>query len=172
MGSTRQLESEPCSLPGSWGCRSTEAVRRELLYHPCCGVQLWITSSALIIEKGYILRATQMIQRYSSPSKDGETVIGLARTALRVMKRWFNNTGPSVETELVISTGKKKWEGWKDSIFDGILIKPMETVKHLGIILNAKLNCGHMRICGRTYSHTSRALIGEAGPLRFLQRGA
>ncbi|CAL1681165.1 unnamed protein product [Lasius platythorax] len=78
-------------------------------------------------------------------ARDANTVSGLLRTALGRIKRWCIETGLSVnpdKTELVVFTGKRKLEGWSNPIFYGKELKPTGSVKHLGVILDAKLSWG------------------------------
>ena len=82
-------------------------------------------------------------------ARDANTASSLAQRALNLVSRWCKEIGLSVnpaKTELVRFTRRRKLIGWKVVTFREIAIRPTEKVKHLGVILDAKLNRGrHMK---------------------------
>ena len=99
-----------------------------------------------------------------------DTVQGLMGTALEVVRKWCEETGLSVhpdKMELVLFTRKRKLEGWENPRYLGKELIPKSSVKHLGVILDARLNwAAHLeyarskacrviwvtkRICGQTW---------------------
>ena len=86
---------------------------------------------------------------YARGYADDLVVASLAQEALNLVSRWCREVGLNVnpeKTEMVCFTRWRKVEGWSDPKFRGTAIKPTEQVKHLGVILDAKLNWGkHMQ---------------------------
>ena len=85
-------------------------------------------------------------------ARDANTASSLEQPALNLVSRWCREIKLSVnpaKTELVRFTRRRNLVGWKDVVFQGIVIRPTEEVKHLGVILDAKLNWGrHMKRIG------------------------
>lgn len=78
-------------------------------------------------------------------ARDANTASSLTQTALSLVSRWCKEVGLNVnpeKTELVRFTRKRKLDGWEDPTFRGTVIRPVDRVKHLGVILDAKLNWG------------------------------
>ena len=76
---------------------------------------------------------------------DTNTASSLAQDALRKVGRWCREVGLSVNPEktvIVIFTRKRKLDGCNDYSFQGRQVRRKEVVKHLGVTLDAKLNCG------------------------------
>ncbi|KMQ84370.1 reverse transcriptase [Lasius niger] len=134
----------------------------------------WDTASR-IITPARVRWALDSFEPFKSPGEDGlfpallqhgaeKLVASLTKifrfciaTALERIKRWCIETGLSVnpdKTELVVFTGKRKLEGWSNPIFYGKELKPTGLVKHLGVILDAKLSWGKQLdfACGRAYA--------------------
>lgn len=67
---------------------------------------------------------------------------GIAQRALNLVNSWCREVGLNVnptKTKVVRCTRKRKLVGWRDVTYGGIAIRPTEQVKHLGVILDAKL---------------------------------
>ena len=132
---------------------------------------------------GRLSRASIYAQGYADDlavvvrARDANTASSLVREALDLVSRWCREVGLNVnpeKTEMVRFTRWRKLEGWRDPKFRGTAIKPSEQLKHLGVILDAKLNWGkHMervrdracallwatrRACGVTWGLNPKAM--------------
>ena len=72
-----------------------------------------------------------------------DTLMGLTRSALRIVELWCNESGLSVnpeKTELVVFTRKYKTARVTGPVFSGKRLQTAQSVKYLGFILDRKLN--------------------------------
>ena len=94
-------------------------------------------------------------------ARDANTASSFAQRGLNLVSRWCREVGLSVnpaKTELVRFTRRRKLVGWKDVTCRGIAIRPTEEVKHLGVILNAKLTLVSCATARTTDKMTDRFL--------------